>query len=234
MVPSCHRCGGEITRVSGESTFCPNCGAPQLRVLEENVAVKVDSRDGVSAADDSSISSATEVVWATAVAYAAGVAGVSAALMIGVLWLPAAFPLAWLWTMCGAVIVLGLYQRRYPASRVNARTGARIGLVYGLLAVVALVVVTSGIGVVARFGLHTMGTLDALLGNAMHQAADQQMQQSSQPGGLSMSADQLRMFYSPEVRAGLALFLLTSIAVFLTLFSALGGALGGLMRMRRR
>jgi hypothetical protein len=149
---------------------------------------------------------------------------------MGVMWLPAAFPLVWLWTVCGGLTVLGLYQRKHPASLVNARMGARVGLVYGLLAVAALGLLVAGAGLVARFGLHTMGTLDVLLSNALRQAA---AQQAAQPGGVTLSAEQMRTFYSPEVRAGLALFLLTVAAVFLMVFSTVGGAVGGMIGMRR-
>ena len=227
MAVFCHRCGGELAAAMGESTFCQHCGAPQLRVMEDDVVVKGPTH--VVPGSESRTTSG-QMVWGTAVGYAAGVAGVSALLMTGVFWLPAEFPIAWLWTVCGGVLVLALYQRRHPASQVNARMGVRVGLVYGLFAVSALSLTVAFAGVLARFGLHTMGTLDALLSNAMRRAAEQQ---AAQPGAVALSADQMRTFYSSEVRAGLALFLLTISAGFLMAFSIIGGALGGMMRMRR-
>ena len=228
MAVFCHRCGGELARVGAESSFCQHCGAPQLTVLEENVSLKRSTSPGPD--NDPARRSSANLVWATAVAYAAAVAGVAALLMLAVLWLPAGFPLAWLLTVCGGVVVLGLYQRRHPATPVGAGLGAKVGLIYGLFAVATLSLTFAVAGLVARFGLHTLGTLDALLSNAMRQAA---AQQAAQPGALALSADQIRTFYSPEVRAGLALFLLAVSASLLVLFSALGGAVGGVLRGRR-
>ena len=229
MAAFCHRCGGELATAAGESTFCQHCGAPQLRVLEENVLANTSASLSSSAETKAGVTS-VQMVWATAVSYAAAVAGVSALLMIAVMWLPAGFPLAWLWTVCGGVVVLGLYQKRHPAALVNARMGAHVGLIYGLFALTTLSLAVAGSGLIARFGLHTMGNLDALLNGAMRQAAQQQ---AAQPGALALSAEQIRTFYSPEVRAGLALFLLAVSAGSLMLFSAIGGAVGGMMRTRR-
>lgn len=229
MAVFCHRCGGKLAAAEGEAAFCQHCGAPQLRVLEENLVANTPTN--LSANSETLTKSPSgHLIWVTATGYAAAVAGVSALLMIGVLWLPAGFPFAWLWTVCGGVVVLSLYQKRYPATLVNARMGARVGLIYGLFAIVTLSLALGGAGLVARFGLHTMGTLDRLLNNAMRQAATQQ---AAQPGALPLSADQIRIFYSSEVRAGLALFLLAVAGGFLMLFSAVGGAVGGMMRARR-
>ena len=229
MVVFCHRCGGQLAAAGGESTFCQHCGAPQLRVFEENV-VAVATLDAGANRDTLTQTRSGQLVWRTAIGYAATVATLSALLMIAVLWLPAGFPLAWLWTVCGGVVVLGLYQRRHPATRVSARMGARVGLIYGLFAVTTLLLALAGAGLVARFSRHSMGTLDGLLNNAMRQAA---AQQAAQPSAVTLSADQIRTFYSPEVRAGLALFLVTAGAGFLMVFSVIGGAVGGMMRMRR-
>ena len=119
--------------------------------------------------------------------------------------------------------------------------GTNLGLVYGLLAVSSLALITAASGLIARYGLHHMGSIDTWLTNTMHTAMEQQLQQmpATQPDaamtGNQMTADQMRaLFYSPEVRAGLSLFMLTVSALFLIAFSTLGGAVGGLLRARRR
>lgn len=169
------------------------------------------------------------VRWGTVTWLAAAVSGVAALLMVGVLWLPMAFPFAWLWTVCGAVVVLGIYQRRHPETRIDAGTGARVGLVYGLMAASSLAVVVAVAGLVARFGLHAMGSVDLWLANAMRQAVTQQAE-----SGVQITEEQLKVFYSAEMRAGMALFLLAVSGMFLVGFSALGGAIGGMLRMRRQ
>ncbi|RXH58263.1 hypothetical protein GRAN_1573 [Granulicella sibirica] len=214
---------------AGESTFCPHCGAPQLRVLEENVVVaRIEASDGRASTGALPPPHPGRVRWGTVTVLAAGVSAVAAVLMVGVMWLPVAFPLAWLWTVCGAVVVLAIYQRRHPETLITAGTGARVGLVYGLMAVTSLAAVIAIGGLVARFGLHAMGSIDLWLTNAMQQAVVQQ-----KDSGVQITEEQLKMFYSAEMRAGMALFLLAVSGTFLVGFSALGGAIGGMLRMRR-
>lgn len=231
MLRSCHRCNGELSGSAGESTFCPHCGAPQLRVIEENVtptaAPGADSTGALPPPNPG------RIVWSAAVASAAIVAGVASALTVAMLWLPVLFPLVWLWTVGGAVIVLALYRRRHPETRIDARAGASVGFVYSLLTLASLALVLAASAALARFRLHTMGPVDAWLSNVLHQAVAQQ-QQTNSPNLPTLTPDELRIFYSPEVRAGLALFLLSVIAAFLIAFSTLGGAVGGLLRLRRR
>ncbi len=232
MVRSCHRCGAELSTHPGESTFCPACGAPQLRVLEENVSptAEVTATTGTLPPPNPQ-----RIVWSGAIAASAIVAAIAAALTLAMLWLPNLFPLVWLWTVGGAVIVLSLYQRRHPQTRLDARAGARVGFVYALLTLAALALVLAASAVLARFRLHAMGPVDAWLANVLHQAvAQQQLQQATNPNLPTITPEELSIFYSPEVRAGLALFLLAVIGTFLTAFSTLGGALGGLLRPRRR
>jgi hypothetical protein len=235
----CHRCHGELTLDPADSTFCPHCGAPQLRVIEENVTAAAAPIDPTTTGTLPPPHPG-RLRWSTVVALAAIIAAIAAALMTVVFWVPSAFPIAWLWTVSGAVIVLGLYQRRHPDTPLDAGLGARVGLVYGLLAVSSLAILTAISGLIARYGLHHMGPIDTWLANTMHQAMEQQLQQlpANQPGApmtsQPMTADQMRaLFYSPEVRAGLSLSMLSVSALFLIAFSALGGAVGGLLRMRR-
>ncbi|SFS01501.1 hypothetical protein SAMN05421771_0584 [Granulicella pectinivorans] len=237
MPSFCHRCHGELPPVTSDATFCPHCGAPQLRVIEENVvalpATPIPSTTGAAPPP-----SPGGLHWNTIVALAAIVAGVATVMMAIVFLLPGAFPIAWLWTVSGAVIVLGLYQRRHPETPLNAGLGARVGIVYGLLAISSLAILTAVSGVVARYGLHHMGPVDTWLTSTMHQAMEQQLQQLQSSGKASdpaLSPDQMRaFFYSPEVRAGLSLAMLSVSALFLVGFSALGGAIGGILRTRRR
>jgi len=230
----CHRCNADLRGLDGESIFCPHCGAPQLRVIEENVVpAQASTPDGASTGALPPPNPG-RVLWSSVVACAAIVAGIAAVLTLALLWLPAIFPIVWLWTVSGAVVVLGLYQRRHPETIVTPSTGARVGLVYGLLACAALALVTASAGLIARYGLHNLATFDARLTDAMHQVAQQQAQQAQQSGQAALDPDQLRLLYAPEFRAAVSILACAILGAFLIAFSTLGGAIGGMMRMRRR
>ena len=173
------------------------------------------------------------VRWSSAAGLAGVVAGVASAMTVAVFFVPAAFPFAWLWTICGAVIVIGLYGRRHPRTPIDARLGARFGLLYGLIAVGLLGLTLASAGVLARFVMHTTAGLDAWLTMLLHQAVEQQSRQATQ-GIPPLTQDQLSTLYSPEIRAGMAVFLLTVASAFLVVFSTLGGAMGGMLYPRRQ
>ena len=72
-------------------------------------------------------------------------------------------PVSLLWIMSGSLITLGLYQNRRPAAWMDVGVGARIGLVAGLCLTISLAISAAAVGLVARFGLHSMGSFDAQL-----------------------------------------------------------------------
>jgi len=215
----CHRCGGELISGDGGSPFCPHCGAPQIYLSE---ATETDS----PVADSTGVlppPHPQEVEWKTAILCAILVALVGALLSVLSTKLPAFSFVSWLWTVSASVVALGLYQRRKPQARIDAMVGARIGIVVGLTLIVAIAVTMATAGLVARFGLHSMGAFDAELRAQIDKAAAA----NPQP------AEVMRYIYSPEFRAGMMLAGFAMLAGFIMILSTLGGAVGGLLRTRR-
>jgi len=237
MPEICHRCGGDLPTGSGESPFCPHCGTPQLFLALENQSVETGGEPALAA--DGKPSTGTlppprpqQVEWKTAIRCAVLVAGIGSVLSLGgmrvdVLWLVSVA-----WIMCASLITLGLYQKRRPAAWMDVRVGARIGMLVGLCLAVGLAIEVAGWGLVARFGLHTMGAFDATMSAWMAQSQTQAQQWMTQrsvpvdPGALAFER-------SPEFRAGYLLFCGAFVSACLLVLSAVGGAFAGLLRTRR-
>jgi hypothetical protein len=217
----CHRCGGELAASDGVSPFCQHCGAPQLR-LPEQAAVTGDGEDGESTGVLPP-PSPRQIEWRTAILCAAAVAAVAALLSLLAAQVPRLTFLSWLWTVSGAAIALGLYQRRRPQAWMDAGVGARIGIVAGLALIVSIGAAMAIVGLVARFGLHAMGPFDAELRSQIEKAAAM----NPQP------AEAMRYVKLPEFRAGIMLGGVVMMAGLVMLFSTLGGAMSGMLRTRR-
>jgi len=136
---------------------------------------------------------------------------------------PALSFLSWLWTVSASVIALGIYQRRKPQAQMDASVGARIGIVVGLGLIISIGITMVVAGLVARFGLHAMGTFDAELRAQIDKAA------SANP----QPAEVMRYIYSPEFKAGIMLAGFSMLAGLVMVLSTIGGAVSGLLRTRR-
>src|SRR5271163_1989388 len=161
----CHRCGGELPPSDGMSPFCPHCGSPQIYLQD------YEQQSGAPEADTTGAvppPRPQQVEWKTAIRCAVLVAGIAAVLSLVAARVELVSPLSWLWTISGSIITLALYQRRRPLAWMDAGVGARIGVVVGL-ALVACFGVALGIGgLVARYGLHSMASVDGQLTQLMH------------------------------------------------------------------
>ena len=223
MPQLCHRCGGDLPESSGESPFCPHCGAPQLRLSFEDQSVPEPAPTGTTGAVPPP--RPRQVDWKAAIRCAMLVAGVAAALSLGSARLEALSSVTMLWVFSASLIALSLYQRQRPTAWMDIRVGARIGVVVGLCLALALGAATAGWGVISRYLLHSMGSFDAQMAEMTKRWAEQ------------MPPDRAReftaMMQSPEIRGGAAAagFGLTS--VMLLVLSTVGGAFAGLLRMRR-
>ena len=220
----CHRCGGELPAGEGAAPFCPQCGAPQIYLLDHDPAAAAPE-DGTTGTLPPPRPQVVE--WKTAIRCAALVAIVAAALSVAGTRFPMVSALSSLWIISGALITVGLYQRRRPLALMDAGVGARIGLVAGLALVTCLGVSMSVAGLVARFGLHSMAAFDAQLTEQLHTQIEKAAAANPAPPEL------IRFMYSPEFRAGIMLAGFAMVAGALLLLSALGGAVGGMLRTRR-
>lgn len=234
MPEYCHICGGELPAGTGETPFCPHCGAPQLRL-----AMDLQNQGPSDVQEDAALVASTGtqapprpalIDWRLAIQCAAAVAAVGGLLAVGSLRLPILAPASILWVLSGSLITLGLYQNRRPAARMDARIGARIGVMVGICAAAGLAVPIAAAGVVARFGLRAMGGFDAQLAAIF----DKVIQQSAAQGGGSLPPGSLGLIHSPEFRAAYVLFSCGVAAFIVLMFSAAGGAFAGLLRTRQR
>ncbi|MEO6983407.1 MAG: hypothetical protein ABI072_09870 [Edaphobacter sp.] len=225
MHVSCHRCGGDLPAGGDVSPFCPHCGSPQIYLQEYEQQTSASETDTTGALPPPR---PRQVEWKTAIRCAALVAGIAGLLSIVSARVEAVGALSWLWTISGSLITLALYQRRRPQAWMDAGIGARIGLVVGLALMVCLAVAMAGAGLVARYGLHSMATFDAQLTQQLHTQIEKAAATNPE------SPEVMQFFTTPEFRAGLMLAGFAMVSGFLVVLSTVGGAVGGLLRTRRK
>ncbi len=221
----CHRCGGELPAGDGTSPFCPHCGSPQIYLQEYEQQTGAPDGDSTGAVPPPN---PRQIEWKTAIRCAALVGGIAAVLCLLAARVEAVTLVSWLWTISGSLIALALYQRRRPLAWMDAGIGARIGIVVGLALVTCLAVAMAAGGLIARYGLHSMAGFDADLTQMLHAQIEKAATTTPEP------PDVLRFLYSPEVRAGMMLAGFAMVSGVLLLLSTLGGAVGGLLRTRRK
>jgi hypothetical protein len=221
----CHRCGGELSAGDGEASFCQHCGAPQIYLIdyEETPATGDEATTGALPPPRP-----REVDWKAAIRCAALVALVGAVLSGVAMRVPVLSPLSSLWIISGSLITVALYQRRRPLAWMDAGIGARIGMVAGVTLIAFLALSMALAGLIARYGLHSMAGFDAQLTEQLHAQIEKAAAANPEP------AEVTRYLYSPEFRAGMMLTGFAMLAGVLLVLSTVGGAVGGLLRTRRR
>jgi hypothetical protein len=221
----CHRCGGELPASDGVSPFCPHCGSPQIYLQD------YEQQSGASEGDTTGAvppPKPQQVEWKTAMRCALLVAVIAAGLNQLATRVQLVSPLSFLWMISGSMIALALYQRRRPLAWMDARVGARIGIVVGLALVACLGVATAVGGLVSRYALHNMAGTDAQLTELLRTEFQQVIAVDPTSAGLRT------LWFTPEFRAGTMLVGFGGVSGFLLALSTVCGALGGFMRMRRK
>lgn len=221
----CHRCGEELSGGDDLSPFCPHCGAPQLYLPDYDRPAETPETNTTGAPPPPQ---PRQIEWKTAIRCALLVAAIAAALSLVATRFEPVSLLSWLWTVSGSLITLALYQRRRPAAWMDAGIGARIGIVVGVVLVSCLAVAMATGGLVARYGLHSMASFDAQLTQQLHTQIDHAL--AANPEAKAVRG----YLYSPEFRAGIMLTGFAMMGAMLLVLSAIGGAVGGLLGMRRR
>jgi hypothetical protein len=221
----CHRCGGELQAGEGASTFCSHCGCPQLYLQDYEEQTGAPDGDTTGAIPPPH---PRQVEWKTAIRCAVLVAGIAAVLGLVGSRLEVVSKLSWVWTISGSMIAVALYQRRRPLAWMDAGVGARIGVVVGLALVTGFAVAMAVGGLVARYGLHSMAGFDAELTQMLHAQMDKTTATTPVPPELQ------HFWYSPEARAGMMLAGFAMLSGLLLVLSTIGGAVGGLLQMRRK
>jgi hypothetical protein len=224
----CHRCGGDLPAGDGVTPFCPHCGSPQIYLQEYEQQTGAPEADTTGAVPPPR---PRQVEWKTAIRCALLVAAIAAVLGVVSSRVEAVSPLTWLWTISGSLITLALYQRRRPQAWMDAGVGARIGVLVGLALMVCFGAATAIGGVVARYGMHSMAAFDVQLAQQVQQLHAQIEKNSA---GNPELPSVLRFIHTPEFRAGLMLTGFAIVSGFLLVLSTVGGAVGGLLRTRRK
>jgi hypothetical protein len=221
----CHRCGGELPASDGVSPFCPHCGSPQIYLQE------YESQSGAPESNTTGTvppPKPQQVEWKTALRCALLVGVIAAALNQVATRVQMVSLVSMLWIISGSMITLALYQRRRPLAWMDARVGARIGVVVGLALVACLGIAMAVGGLVARYALHTMSGTDAQLTELLRTEFEQLNAMAP------VSPGERAFWFTPEFRAGMMLVGFGVMSGFLLVLSTVGGALGGFMRMRRK
>jgi hypothetical protein len=221
----CHRCGGELPASAEVSPFCPHCGAPQIYFQDQE---QQPSDAGPETTGAIPPPRPQQVEWKTAIRCALLVSLIAAGLSVAAAQAQILSPLSWLWTISGSIITLGLYQKRRPLAWMDAGVGARIGVVVGLALVACLTLALAIGGLVARYGLHSMGSTDAQLTETIHASVERATTIAP------VSPEAQKFWYSPEGRAGIMLVEIGVGSGILLILSAVGGAVSGFMRTRRK
>jgi hypothetical protein len=244
----CHRCHGDLptstsgSRMDDESIvlFCPSCGAPQIHLQEhmhaEAPAAAIPNTTGAAPPPQLAGANPAHTDWRAVILSGALVAAIGAALSVAGMKFGLLAFFGMVWTVSCAVITLGLYAKQHPAHRMDARTGARIGIVAGVLMIAAVGVATATAGVILRFGTHRMTQFDqenAERRKAMESQFISFLQQNSQDKEVAatyIAALNSPRINSPEMLAGSALGGGAMQALLILLLSAGGGAFAGMMR----
>ncbi len=216
MEHSCHQCG---VAVEEGTAFCPQCGAPQIRVAtahEEPASPPLPPgtpEDAQPPAEPVELgpevpetAARAGVEWSQAVPSAA-----MAGIVLALAWVvpPLGFVL---WVVAAGLVGVAFYRRRVPSGTLTPRMGARIGLISGLF----------GFGVFAF-----LMAMELLAGSGRFRELLQQMLQQAVARNPDPRAQQaMQQLMTP---AGLALLVTFAMVLFLVVFlvfSAAGGALG--------
>lgn len=217
MEHSCHQCGAAVEE---GTAFCPQCGAPQIRVAsahEEPASPPLPPgtpEDAQPPAEPvelgheaASAAAPAHIEWSQALPAAATAAGV-----LALAWVipPVGFVL---WVVAAGLVGVAFYRRRVPAGALTPRLGARIGALSGLFGF-AMVVFLLGLELLARGGGKFRGLLQQVLQQTAARNPDPRAQEAVQ------------QLMTPAGMAFLVTFALILFLVVFLLFSAAGGALG--------
>ena len=233
MRETCHRCHGDLPSGDDLTVFCPHCAAPQL-VLAESFLAEGEPGHAAPLADGETTGTLPppaprQVDWQAALRCSALVAAIAAILSVLALRVPGLSLVSTLWILTASISTLALYQRRRPLAWMDVSIGAQVGMTAGLALIVLLATSLAISGLVARFGWHTMTGFDTAFAQMIVQAKE-----TAASSGGPTAPELVRMYDRPEFQAGLLLASLATSAVFLLVYSTVGGAIGGLLRSRRR
>ena len=214
MEHACHQCNSPV---EDGIAFCKHCGAPQIRVTDQEPATAPlppgTPAEAQSPAEpviqgSKPMAGPAGIDWSQAVPAAA-----MAGLLLAVAWV-IPFVGFQLWLVAGGAVGVAMYRRRAPQASLTPGLGARIGAVTGLF----------GFGV---FAIMLALEMLATRGNGrFRQLLQQVVEQAASRNADPRTQQALQQLMTP---AGLALLITIMLVFFLAAFmalSSLGGAVG--------
>lgn len=218
MEHACHRCG---KAVEDGVPFCPQCGAPQIRVMaappapgRSSASMVLEGRPEKSATLPSLRPAGLSGAWRAA--NLAGGLGALVCLIVAVLTgLPQVGFLVWM--LGGGMLAVLIYRRRQHLGPMTGSLGARLGAMAGLMGFVI-------------FGLLSLVQMLAMRGTGQLQATlEQALKASAARSGNPEAQQMVQQFLTPEgMRTLLVLGILLMLVLFLAL-SSLGGAIAAVL-----
>lgn len=220
MEQVCHRCGAALNQ---SETFCPHCGAPQLRY---EAAEELQQSAASSGGQRQIVRNPNAIAWRDAILAAALIAFPAGLLssLIGV---------EGLWVLAGGIAVVSLYRRRTGTSP-TSRLGWRIGAVLGLFSAVMAAAI-NGIGLlVQRYAMHQGALLDQRFRDAIQMNAHlyANLFAGSNPEFSTALAEAQHFWLTPDGAAAMMLANAAGLTITMLLFAAVGGALGARLSHR--
>jgi hypothetical protein len=220
----CHRCNAEV---APGTPFCPQCGAPQIRVAtpvtSQPVISRVDEepgadRFGTSSSDSGEAISA--IRWSSALPKTAVSGFATVALLILVASITQLPALALLVVPLGGAFSVLLYVRGNNKQPVSGGAGARLGAVTGLFSFLVYCLIAAA----------ELSSQRGEVLNTVRKALDEAAAQSADPQAHNL----VQMMMTPS---GIAMLFVLAAIIFLFIFlilSSLGGAAGAAMLKRGR
>lgn len=211
MPTTCHRCGAALDE---GTSFCPACGAPQIRV---NADANMPATPPVPTGTPGNLQPPATPV-AMAPTPLDWTSGLKAAALMGLLaGIPSSIRLVslgcCLWVVGGGALAVMLYQKWKPGGIVTAGMGSRLGAVTGFFAFAFWFLFNA-----AAQAAKGMNEFRAELGRQMQEAAARNPDPNAQ-----------RMIEQMSTPGGIAVFLTLMIVVMLLafiVFGVIGGAVG--------
>jgi hypothetical protein len=210
MTTLCHHCRHAVPEAA---QFCPECGAPQLRVGGEDTQEQEPAEPGPRHTGD--------IAWPAAVGSAA-LFSIPAGVLFSFLFIPLIVDLAMV--VACAAWTLRRYRRRCPrAPGLTQLLGGRIGLVVGLFAAVIGVAGQAVLLLVERFGLHRMTGLDADVKDFVDQFSAFMSVKPQSADSLAYASHLSHFLMTPQGHASFVLILRAVQTTVLVLFGWFGG-----------
>lgn len=213
----CQRCGSVLPEA--EAKFCPACGLAQLRVSEEAVvSLEPGPAEDAGAVETSHPAANGKADWRYALRCGAVVAVVGCFLQVLSSRFDAADPAVTVWVLVSSLIAIVLYHRGRPTLPMNGRMGARLGLATGLMMATLMFAAVAVSAFILRYHLHSH-----MMDDAMKAYFDQAATQRPLPPGMEGT------WNSTEFRTGMVIGMALFSVALMTGFSAVTGALAGVV-----